>query len=84
VVPTEEDGRLVLLVAPPTPGVPARAGHLLTDAGDGWDIPHEETYAVAEDGDGLVVTRHVMHAGTFLFSGVEARSLDGRPVRLTD
>jgi alpha-glucosidase len=84
VVPTEEEGRLVLLVAPPAPGVPGVGGHLLTDAGDGWDAPHEETYAVAEDGDGLVVSRQVVHAGAFGFSGIEARSIDGRPVRLTE
>ena len=80
VVPTEEDGRLVLLVAPPA-GSPG-GGHLLTDAGDGWASPHEERYTVTEQDDGLVVTREILAEGEFPFTAVEVRSLDGRPARL--
>lgn len=82
VVPTEEDGRLVLLVAPPDPGRPAPGGRLLTDAGDGWEAAHEEHYAVAEDDRGLVLTRTVDAEGAFTFSEVSVRSLDGRQVHL--
>ncbi|HQR27974.1 MAG TPA: glycoside hydrolase family 31 protein [Nocardioides sp.] len=82
VVPTEEDGRLVLLVAPPEPGRPAPGGRLLTDAGDGWAAPHEERYAVAEHDGTTVVSREVVTQGDFGFTGVEVRTLGGGPARL--
>jgi alpha-glucosidase len=86
VVPTEEvvDGtrRLVLLVAPPDGMAPAPGGLLLTDAGDGWDTPREETYSVAVDAGVVVVTRAVVAEGHLPFDEVEVRSIDGAPVRL--
>ncbi len=83
VVPTEEDGRLVLLVAPPAGPRPAAGGRLLTDAGDGWEPPHHEQYRTALV-DGLVeVTREIRRTGVFPFAEeVEVRTVDGRPARL--
>ena len=82
VVPTEEECRLVLLVAPPEGAQPSRGGRLLTDCGDGWDSPHEECYTSALVEGEVVVTREVMTEGTFGFTSVEVRAIDGRPVRL--
>ncbi len=82
VIPTEQDGRLVLLVAPPEGDRPSAGGWLLTDSGDGWDAPHEERYTSALVAGELVVTREVLAAGAFGFSAIEVRALDGRPARL--
>ena len=62
--------------------MPSRGGRLLTDAGDGWDEPHEERYTSALVDGEIVVTREVITQGAFAFSAVEVRSLDGRPSRL--
>lgn len=83
VIPTEEDGRLVLLVAPPDGDEPALGGRLLTDPGDGWDPPHEERYTSALADGAVVVGREVITEGAFGFSAVEVRALDGRPAHLT-
>jgi alpha-glucosidase len=88
VLPTEEvrDGRrlLVLLVAPPDPsGTQAPpGGRLLTDAGDGWEPPHEEAYGVSVRDGVVVVTRRVVAAGDAAFDGIEVRAVDGAPARL--
>ena len=82
VIPTEEDGWLVLLVAPPEGEVPSRGGRLLTDVGDGWDEPQEERYTSAVVDGEIVLTREVITQGAFAFSAVGVRSLDGRPSRL--
>jgi alpha-glucosidase len=82
VIPTEDDGRLVLLVAPPEGDQPAVGGRLLTDSGDGWDAPHEESYTSALVDGEVVVTREVTARGDFGFSAVEVRAMDGRPARL--
>jgi len=81
IIPTEEDGDLVLLVAPPDDATPP-GGYLLTDAGDGWDDPHHERYRVEETDGALVVTREVIHQGDFPFGGVTARALGGGEIRL--
>lgn len=82
VVPTEEESRLVLLVAPRVGGRTASGGRLLTDTGDGWAAAHEERYEAADSGSGVVVSRQIVHQGDFGFAAVEVRSLDGRPARL--
>lgn len=82
VVPTEEDGRLVLLAAPPDESQHGTAGVLLTDAGDGWEVPHEERYRCCERSGVVVVEREIVRPGTFPFSGVAVRALGGRPARL--
>ncbi len=86
VVPTEEerDGvrRLVLLVAPPAGPGPAPGGLLRTDAGDGWEPPHEERYRVQSEGGVTVVHREVVAAGALGFVDVEVRAVDGSPARL--
>jgi hypothetical protein len=82
VIPTEEDGRHVLLVAPPEGDRPSPGGRLLTDSGDGWDAPHEERYASTLRGGEVVVAREVVVRGAFGFGAVEVRSVDGRPSRL--
>ena len=82
VLPTEDSGRLVLLVAPPLGLEVSAGGRLLTDAGDGWEAPHEERYTAALDGDAVVVTREVVSAGVFEFERREVLALDGRPARL--
>jgi alpha-glucosidase len=82
VVPTEEDGRLVLLAAPPSGAGSSPGGRLLTDAGDGWAEPHEERYTTAMADGEVVVTREVVVEGTFGFSGIDVRAIDGRPARL--
>ncbi|HYN56534.1 MAG TPA: glycoside hydrolase family 31 protein [Motilibacterales bacterium] len=82
VIPTQEDGRLVLLVAPPVADRPSPGGRLLTDSGDGWDAPHDERYASTLVEGAVVVTREVVHQGDFGFRSVEVRALDGRPARL--
>jgi alpha-glucosidase len=82
VIPTEEAGRLVLLVAPPERDHASPGGRLLTDAGDGWDAPHEERYTSALVAGEVVVTREVITQGHFGFSAVAVRALDGRPARL--
>jgi alpha-glucosidase len=87
VVPTEEvaDGvrRLVLLVAPPDgPGTAAPGGVLRTDAGDGWDPPHEEHYAVRAIDGVTVVHRTVVAEGAFGFDEVVVRAVDASPARL--
>jgi alpha-glucosidase len=82
VIPTEEDGRLVLLVAPPVGDQPSAGGRLLTDAGDGWDAPHDERYGSALLDGEVTVTREVITQGTFGFSAVDVRAIDGRPARL--
>jgi hypothetical protein len=82
VIPTEEDGRLVLLVAPPEGDRPSPGGRLLTDSGDGWDAPHEERYTSTLVGGEVVVTRCVVAPGQFGYSAVEVQALDGRPARL--
>jgi alpha-glucosidase len=82
VVPTEEAGRLVLVVAPPEGDRPSVGGRLLTDSGDGWEVPHEERYTSALIDGEVVVTREVVTQGAFGFSAVEVRSVDGGPARL--
>ncbi len=82
VIPTEEDGRLVLLVAPRGGDRLSDGGRLLTDSGDGWDAPHEERYTSALVDGEVVVTREVITQGAFGFSAVEVRAMDGRPARL--
>ena len=82
VVPTEEDGRLVLLAAPPSGPRSSTGGRLLTDAGDGWSEPHEERYTTVMADGVVVVTREVVAEGAFGFSGVEVRAIDGRPALL--
>ena len=82
VIPTEEDGRLALLVAPPEGDRPSVGGRLLTDSGDGWDAPHEERYTSGLIDGEVVVTREVITQGAFGFRAVEVRSIDGRPARL--
>jgi alpha-glucosidase len=86
VVPTEEldDGvrRLVLLVAPPAGPGPAPGGLLRTDAGDGWDPPHEERYGVQVVDGVIVVRREVLVPGAFGFDEVVVRAVDGSPARL--
>ncbi len=63
VIPTEDEGRLVLLVAPPEGNDPSPGGHLLTDAGDGWDAPHEERYTCSLVAGEVVVSREVITEG---------------------
>jgi alpha-glucosidase len=82
VIPTQEDGRLVLLVGPPEGDRPSVGGRLLTDSGDGWDTPHEERYTSTLVGGEVVVAREVVVRGAFGFGAVEVRSVDGRPSRL--
>jgi alpha-glucosidase len=82
VLPTEEDGRLVLLAAPPLGEQPASGGALLNDAGDGWAAPHEERYRTELVGDSLVVHREIVRDASGGYPEVEVRSVDGRPARL--
>jgi alpha-glucosidase len=87
VLPTEEvvDGgrQLVLLVAPPdASGDPAPGGRLITDAGDGWEPPHQEDYRVTRVDGVTAVGRVVVSKGHWPFSGVAVRSVDGSPARL--
>jgi alpha-glucosidase len=82
VIPTEEDGRLLLMVAPPEGDLPSAGGALVTDSGDGWGTPHEERYTSALVAGEVVVTREVLVAGDFGFSAIEVHALDGRPARL--
>ena len=82
VIPTEEAGRLVLLVAPPEGDRPSTGGRLLTDSGDGWDPPHEERYTSALVDGEIVVARQVVTHGAFGFSAVEVRAANGKPARL--
>ena len=57
-------------------------GRLLTDAGDGWDrAARGALHDAMVDGE-VVVTREVVVAGAFGFSGVEVRALEGGPARL--
>ena len=82
VLPTEEDGRLVLLAAPPVGERPAVGGALLCDAGDGWAAPHEERYRTALVGEALVVHREIVRRAAGEYPEVVVRSVDGRPARL--
>jgi len=86
VVPTEEvrDGvrSLVLLVAPPEGTAPGPGGRLVTDAGDGWDRPHEEAYQVQRRDGAVVVTRAILAQGASPYAAVGVRCVDGSPARL--
>lgn len=81
VVPTQESSDLVLLVTPPE-GSEAPGGRLVTDAGDGWDPPHEERYDVVRSGDEILVTRSVVAGGHLPFTSTAVRRVDAGPVRL--
>lgn len=82
VLPTEEEGRLVLLAAPPVGERPAAGGMLLSDTGDGWEQPHEERYRSAPTDEVLLVQREILHAAPGGYGSATVRSVDGRPARL--